>query len=246
MVNKILKVICSAVLFGTAGYGIAFITWCYRIHTMNILYPRLMNPSYITKYYLVVGILLLVAFVAWLFIVFSKGNRIWLQLIAVIVTVACCFIWWKAVSICAIFSCYESYTEDIDNYLQTDYYGLDEELSKFFPPKETIDQYADNNVNLDYEYLHFTVMFDERHEYSTVLEMDFSENAPLFEEYTNSIVSESEYEIITDGETTTIVVKDEEDIIVSERVGILYTIVIDSELLTVTYSAKQEFIGYTY
>ena len=168
------------------------------------------------------------------------------QLIAIIVTVACCFVLWKDVSVCAAFSCYESYTEDMDNYLQTDNYELNEELPKFFPDEETIDQYAENDVKLDYEYLLFTVMFAERYEYSIMLEMDFSENAPLFEEYTSSIVSESEYEVITDGEVTTIVIKDEEDVITNERVEILYTIVIDSELLTVTYSAKQEFIVLTY
>ena len=78
MVNKILKVICSVVLFGTIGYGTAIMILCYRLYTVNVLYPRLMNPSYITtRFYLFDGILLLVAFVAWLFIVFSKGNRIW-------------------------------------------------------------------------------------------------------------------------------------------------------------------------
>ena len=30
MVNKILKVICTVVLFGTVGYGTAFMTWCYH------------------------------------------------------------------------------------------------------------------------------------------------------------------------------------------------------------------------
>ena len=30
MVTKILKVICTVVLFGTVGYGTAFMTWCYH------------------------------------------------------------------------------------------------------------------------------------------------------------------------------------------------------------------------
>ena len=30
MVNKILKAICTVVLFGTVGYGTAFMTWCYH------------------------------------------------------------------------------------------------------------------------------------------------------------------------------------------------------------------------
>ena len=30
MVNKILKAICTVVFFGTAGYGTAFMTWCYH------------------------------------------------------------------------------------------------------------------------------------------------------------------------------------------------------------------------
>ena len=137
----------------------------------------------------------------------------------------------------------ESYTEDIDNYLQTDSSTLNEELSGFFPDKETVARYDDNNVKLEYEYWFYYIPFANAvsNEHRTTLKMDFSSNPELFEEHKQAVISESEYEVVTDGEVTTIVIKDEELIVQDDdKVTYLYNIVIDSESLTVTYFAKKQ------
>lgn len=189
----------------------------------------------------IIGLLLFT--VTYVIVVLAKPA--WTIFLKEILFLICGVIFYATILFTVLFldSCVNSYTKDIDNYLQTDSSTLNEELSGFFPDKETVARYDDNNVKLEYEYWFYYIPFANAvsNEHRTTLKMDFSSNPELFEEHKNSVIPENEYEVVTDGEVTTIVIKDEELIVQSiDKVTYLYNIVIDSESLTVTYFAKKQ------
>ena len=240
-IKNIIKVFCVALSLIVLGVSVYFILDSYKSGADIYSYPNLRNFDVLTPGFALCYAIFVLAIVVLIFACLTKSNAAFIT--EFVLFMVLCVVFLFATFLLSPFLNFESYTEDIDNYLQTDSSTLNEELSGFFPDKETVARYDDNNVKLEYEYWFYYIPFANAvsNEHRTTLKMDFSSNPELFEEHKNSVIPENEHEVVTDGEVTTIVIKDEELIVQDDdKVTYLYNIVIDSETLTVTYFAKKQ------
>ena len=241
--SKLFKIF-STILFLVTIICVGSITFQVAKAIVDLyLYPNIADIKGFCIILLTAIIGLLLFTVSYVIVVLAKPA--WTIFLKEILFLICGVIFYATILFTVLFldSCVNRYTKDIDNYLQTDSSTLNEELSGFFPDKETVARYDDNNVKLEYEYWFYYIPFANAvpDEHRTTLKMDFSSNPELFEDHKQDVISESEYEVATDGEVTTIVIKDEELIVQGiDKVTYLYNIVIDSESLTVTYFAKKQ------
>lgn len=240
-IKNVIKAFCVVLSLIVLGMSVYFILDSYKSGADIYLYPNLRNFDVLTPGFVLCYAIFVLAIVIMIFACRAKSNFAFVT--EVFLFFVLCVVFLFATFLLSPFLNFESYTKDIDNYLQTDSSTLNEELSDFFPDKETVARYDDNNVKLEYEYWFYYIPFANAvsNEHRTTLKMDFSSNPELFEEHKNSVIPENEYEVVTDGEVTTIVIKDEEMIVQGiDKVTYLYNIVIDSESLTVTYFAKKQ------
>ena len=236
-IKRYTKIFCLILLPIVIGLSIYFLVDGYNIGSRQYLYPHLRNSASAIKSLVFLYLLLILAVVFLVLAFFAKRKII--SVVGFILHIILCASFLFGAFLNPMFFDFESRTEDLNNYLQTDSNKLNEELPKFFPSKEIIEQCADSGVVTTYEYwLHYP-LYSEYSEYSTVLKMDYTKNPALFENHVNSIISKSEYEVSTNGDITTIIIKNKDELIASEQENILYKITIDSKTLDITYSAQK-------
>ena len=227
-------------IFALSLLGIIALTLCvavkfYSGNVMSYLYPRIVNFGAVilcsaVALILTVAQILLLAFIIW------RKKRLIVKVISIVLLLLLTTLQLYSVAISAISPYYDSYTENIDDYLIFDSAIVDiESVKDDFPEKSEIAYLQSSGVSVDYSYQFQHPILAGAEEYHISLQICFGEKDSAFDDYVSNILLN--YEIAIKDSKADIILKEESIIKNEEHLTVCHGIRIDESTASVYYYA---------
>ena len=218
-------------------YAVNIIIICngYKAARLNYLYPRLTNFNGCIANIIIAAVVTL--FVVLLLLFKTKTMKACITKI-IVLCLSCILLLLNSIWLSVWFN-FDSYTENIDDYMHLD--SVDYpicETKSFFPEKERIIELGQNGVDIEYKYkLQYPLLF-ECMIYDIELIVDFQNNKEAFDDLLEEELSKSSFSTTVENDNEIVIVYlDGNEKINGEDVVITHKIVVYKQNNTFRYLA---------